>query len=363
MRTSRHRMLVGLIAIGVILAGSVAGQTPKQIKKAGKLLAKIKLVDGTGSGLDADTLQGMTPADIRASVDATTLDGMDSLAFATKLQHVVTVSAAGGDFASVQNAIDSITDASSNNRYVVFVGPGQFVGRVTLKPGITVRGSGIGATVLSAGPAGSCIDGYTVKGSASATVTDLTIANNGTGACGVGILNAGVSSVTYRHVLVSVSMGTNTTAILNDNSEVLLIDVAMEIGQGSGGGDTIGVDQRSGSSLFMSGSSILGCTSGDDVYGIQNDASNAVVRDSDVDTFLCTGTGDSVGILNINGSGESVAVDRSTVAGSTNTIATAAGFITRVGGSKLAGGAVFGTVTCAQVYDESYTSFDGPACP
>jgi hypothetical protein len=126
--------------------------------------------------------------------------------------------------------------------------------RWTLKPGISVRGSGIGVTQLTAGPAGSCIDGYTVRGAVNATVTNLTIGNGAPGACGVGILNAGVGFATYRDVLISTSQATNTVAVMNDNSEVELIDVAMEIGQGSGTGDAIGVDQANGSSLSLHGS-------------------------------------------------------------------------------------------------------------
>jgi hypothetical protein len=51
------------------------------------------------------------------------------------------------------------------------------------------------------------------------------------------------------------------------------------------------------------------------------------------------------------------------VSGTTNSIATSAGYTTRVGASKVGGGAVSGAVTCVQVYDENYALFDGPACP
>jgi hypothetical protein len=80
--------------------------------------------------------------------------------------------------------------------------------------------------------------------------------------------------------------------------------------------------------------------------------------------FLCGGaTGEAVGIRNINGSWDGVTVDRATVSGTTNSIATSAGYTTRVGASKVGGGAVSGAVTCVQVYDETYALFDGPACP
>jgi hypothetical protein len=235
---------------------------------------------------------------------------------------------------------------------------------VTLKTGITVRGSGIGVTTLSAPPSASCIDGYTVKGARAATVTNLTIGAGGTGACAVGILNAGVSSAIYRDLFISTSQAANTTAILNDSSYIEVFDVTMEIGQGAGSGDAVGVDQTNGSYLTFTRSSVLGCSSGRDVVGLQNDDSGATVTGSTVNIFLCGGaTGVAVGLRNANGSSDSVTVNHSTVFGTTASISTAAGFTTRVGSSQLGGGAVSGSVTCALVYDENYTLFAGPACP
>jgi hypothetical protein len=42
------------------------------------------------------------------------------------IQHLITVSPAGGDFDSIKDAIDSITDNDENNRYAVQVGPGVY---------------------------------------------------------------------------------------------------------------------------------------------------------------------------------------------------------------------------------------------
>ncbi len=56
------------VLIGMTVAVPIAAQSPKQIKKAQKLLDKILLVDGAGSGLDADTVHGMTPGEVAASV-------------------------------------------------------------------------------------------------------------------------------------------------------------------------------------------------------------------------------------------------------------------------------------------------------
>jgi hypothetical protein len=59
---------------------------------------------------------------------------------------IITVDKKGGDFTSIKSAVDSITGSSSNNRFLVSVGPGRFTeGLIDLtgKPYISVEGSNI----------------------------------------------------------------------------------------------------------------------------------------------------------------------------------------------------------------------------
>lgn len=61
MTTRRLLLLVlFLVLIGPLATGRGVAQSKKERKQAQKLLDKIKLVDGSGSGLDADTVQGRT---------------------------------------------------------------------------------------------------------------------------------------------------------------------------------------------------------------------------------------------------------------------------------------------------------------
>lgn len=67
------------LIVTVLLACALVVPTPAaaQSKKALKLLSQLRQVDGSGSGLDADTVRGMTPDQLKAvqSGDANTLNG------------------------------------------------------------------------------------------------------------------------------------------------------------------------------------------------------------------------------------------------------------------------------------------------
>jgi hypothetical protein len=64
-------------------------------------------------------------------------------------ESVVTVAKSGGDYTSVQAAIDSIDDASADNAYLVWIAPGIYNETVTLKPHIHLQGAGQAATVIT----------------------------------------------------------------------------------------------------------------------------------------------------------------------------------------------------------------------
>ena len=57
--------------------------------------------------------------------------------------------AIGRPLLTIQAAIDSITDASSSNKYVVHINPGTYTEAVTTKDGITLLGEAVGAVTIS----------------------------------------------------------------------------------------------------------------------------------------------------------------------------------------------------------------------
>lgn len=69
-----------------------------------------------------------------------------------KVKNVITVAKSGGDFTDIAKALDSITDPSPDNPYLVHIGPGKFVTSLTLKVenNVTLAGSGTDATIIEA---------------------------------------------------------------------------------------------------------------------------------------------------------------------------------------------------------------------
>jgi len=95
-----------------------------------------------------------------------------------------------------------------------------------------------------------------------------------------------------------------------------------------------------------------------------NYSSSPTIQNS---TISASGGTNNYGIYNFASSGVyTVTVNNSQITGSTNTIRNTSQFTTRVGASKLDGGAVNvngGTVTCIGAYDENYTSPGYTTCP
>lgn len=201
------------------------------------------------------------------------LDGAEFAAEGSPLAKVVVVAKSGGDFTSIQAAldfIDGLGDAAANNPYLVYVAPGVYEEQVTLLAHVTLKGAGEGATIIrwtggSQAPwqgAGSA----TLIGVDDATVRHLTVESDGAGqGFAVGLFNGGasptVSNVTaaawnagdtrgvanyngaaprMSEVTAIAADGTRNHALTNDASSPLMTDITA---RASGGEDAFGILQ------------------------------------------------------------------------------------------------------------------------
>lgn len=114
------------------------------------------------------------------NLNADRLDGLDAGSFAPSADRVLVVSPdpSAGHFSSIQAALDSITDASAANRYLVFIGPGLYTEQVTMKPFVDVQGAGEEVTTIR------WTGSFTVKGADDAALSRLTVENLDDGAAG-----------------------------------------------------------------------------------------------------------------------------------------------------------------------------------
>lgn len=67
----------------------------------------------------------------------------------TPYAHIIVVAKSAGQFDTIQAAIDSITDAASDKRYLIWVMPGSYSEQITMKSWVDIRGAGKHCTRLT----------------------------------------------------------------------------------------------------------------------------------------------------------------------------------------------------------------------
>jgi len=115
------------------------------------------------------------------------------------LQNIITVAKSNGDFDDPVAALNSITDASAANPYLVVIAPGVYdIGSsgLVMQEYVDVAGSGQDSTFIKGSKSNSSLNGNAalVTGSDNAGLRDLTIENmSSTSVYAVGIYNSAAS--------------------------------------------------------------------------------------------------------------------------------------------------------------------------
>ena len=151
------------------------------------------------------------------------------------LMNVVTVSAENGDFTSPVEAIESITDATDTNPYLIIIGPGVYEIGTTMKmkEWVTIQGAGQEATKIT----GAVSTGYAdetsaiVKGMSNAALTDLTIINRGGSTYSIAIFNYEASPRIERVTAIASGEGgyANTGILNQDSSSPIMTNVTASV--------------------------------------------------------------------------------------------------------------------------------------
>ncbi|MCD6344751.1 MAG: hypothetical protein J7M17_04005, partial [Anaerolineae bacterium] len=213
--------------------------------------------------------------------------------------NVIMVAQSGGDYTSVQAAIDSITDAAADNPYLVWVAPGVYNETVTMKPYVHLQGAGQEATVItSTATTGAWPpDTGTLVLTDHVSLRDLTVGNSGTGSRNVALLAMDgttqtlVTDVTAR--VQGAGISNNYASFLTGSGTgVTLSDVTA---LAENGGSNYGLYNYNGAAATLHGGSFTGHRGSSNNYGLYNDHGAATLRGG---SFTGRGGNDARGIYN-----------------------------------------------------------------
>jgi len=223
---------------------------------------------------------------------------------------VVVVAASGGDFTTIQAAIDSITTASGSNPYLVWIAPGTYTETVTMKPYVHLQGAGQEVTTIvsfSNSPSWPLVNG-TVVLSSDTSLRDLTVRNDGNGFANVAAVlgMAGTSRAVVTNVTATAqSSGVSNFAVVIEGSDtvVTLVDVTA-LGTDAGS-NNYGLRIYEGATVSLIGGSFVG-RGGSGAKGIWIDGLGSILDATNV-TVVGEG-GSSLNRALRNGDGAAVTV-------------------------------------------------------
>jgi len=331
MTTMRPRTLT-LLCASLVLAPPVAGETPASnpapvavakaaappissfsVGPAGDIKAATVTANsfsGSGAGLTA-----LDPAAISAGTapisitgNAHTVDGYHASAFQRHWDAVKVVAKSGGDYASIQDAIDSIGDADSDRHYLIRVMPGIYSEQVKMQQYVDIECAGELVTKITSTGFDDSTTG-TVIGADDAELRFCTVENTGGAAWAIAIHNDGVSP-RLTHVTALASGSDANVAVDNSDASPRMVFVTAEAWSGD---SASGVDNTGSATPEMIHVTALG-RDATTTYGIANTASSPVIADSSA--TASGGTFRSYGIFN---SGASPTIANTVAVGKDNT--------------------------------------------
>ena len=238
-----------------------------------------------------------------------------------------------GDYASLSEALDSITDATSSKPYVIKIAPGEYTetAPVVLKTYVDVEGSGQNTTTINCACSSNDFDASSAvisAGAITAEIRHFTINNTGgSNNASFGVYTNGVvdGSFSMLHVTATATGSTNSYGVFNSSSSPTMNNVTAT---GTGGSNlNYGVGNFVSSSPTMTNVTATG-SGGLFSYGVYSNSSSPTIRNSSI-------TGGTNSIRNSGTSSAQVAD-------------------TMLGGPVVAGGGV----ACVGVYDTDFVATD-----
>ncbi|MGB2895910.1 MAG: hypothetical protein WBB65_07095 [Anaerolineales bacterium] len=238
------------------------------------------------------------------AINADKLDGMHASQLETHYQNVVVVAKSGGDYTSVQAAIDSITGAVADNPYLVWVAPGEYSETVRMKPYVHLQGAGQEATIITSTASNGSLppSSATLVLASDVSLRDLTVGNSSVGIYNVALLaSAGVDRTLVADVTVRAQGGGG------DNFAIVLIDSGTDVRlqyvtalSENGSNSNYGLYNNNGAAGTLRGGSFTG-SGGTNTYGIHNSFSGTTLDAGSVTALGENSSSSNYGLYNIDG--------------------------------------------------------------
>ena len=214
-----------------------------------------------------------------------------------QLQNLIHVAKSGGDYTSVQAALDSITDATQDNPYLVRMAPGEYSETFTMKPYVHLQGAGQEITIITSN--GSLPPSQaTLVLANDVSLRDLTVGNSGTGTQNVALLaSAGVTRTLVADVTVRAhGDGNENYAILIDSGAGVRLQQVTALAE-NGSTSNYGLYNNNGAAAALRGGSFTG-RGGSNARAIYNTDSGTTLETESVTALAENGSNSNYGLYN-----------------------------------------------------------------
>lgn len=216
---------------------------------------------------------------------------------AVSYDHVITVAKAGGNYTTITEALNSITDNDSDNRYLVWVAPGTYEEQITTKSYVDIEGAGKHLTIIKY-TGGTDATAATVNASVSySELRNLAVLMQGTSTNGSAIYcNGGSASLSDIKIQANTATDANNGINITNNAAPILKDATIIA---NGGQNAVGLIINN--SLPRLYNSTISVNSGTTNFGIQ--ISTDPVAAADSDPIIIDDT-----IINVDATNQTIAI-------------------------------------------------------
>ena len=155
-------------------------------------------------------------------------------------KNIINVAKTGGDYSTIADALNSITDNSATNTYLINIGPGTYEEQVTMKNYVNLNGSGNSLTIIESHGGGNMTTNSTVLTADNSFIHNLAIVMEGTSVNGSAVYINGAGSQLENLIIAAYSATNENIGINIDGNAMPYLNNLTIVA--TGGVDATGID-------------------------------------------------------------------------------------------------------------------------